>query len=210
LAESKLGVHVTSLFAEERMARLGKGIVGVHGKLRVFFITEEDPLYVIRFFDTFFAEYPRDAFKICGIAVDRAFHEPMAKTLVRLRRFYGAWSTFRLGLRFLGARLHRRSIKSLAASSEVPFTGSSAVVTQRAVASIQTEQTVRARTALSIDVEDWVYEPVHAARQSMVSSPRERSDSTGPCPMTCVALAITANEQFWANTCIVGRHDRTT
>jgi methionyl-tRNA formyltransferase len=98
-----------------------EGIVGVHGKLRVFFITEEDPLYVIRFFDTFFAEYPRDGFKICGIAVDRAFHEPIAKTLVRLRRFYGAWSTFRLGLRFLGARLHRRSIKSLAASSGVPL-----------------------------------------------------------------------------------------
>ena len=33
-------------------------------KLRVLFITEDDPLYVINFFDVFFAECPRDEFEI--------------------------------------------------------------------------------------------------------------------------------------------------
>ena len=46
-------------------------------KLRVFFATEEDPLYVIRFFDIFFAEYPREEIDISGITIDRPFHEPI-------------------------------------------------------------------------------------------------------------------------------------
>ena len=42
-------------------------------KLRVLFVTEDDPLYVIRFFDIFFAEYPREKLEICGITIDRRF-----------------------------------------------------------------------------------------------------------------------------------------
>ena len=45
--------------------------------LRVLFVTEDDPLYVIRFFEVFFDEYPRDEFEICAITVDAAFHEPI-------------------------------------------------------------------------------------------------------------------------------------
>ena len=50
-------------------------------KLRVLFVTEDDPIYVIRFFDIFFAECPREALEICGITIDRAFHEEIWKTL---------------------------------------------------------------------------------------------------------------------------------
>ena len=35
--------------------------------MRVLFITEDDPLYVIHFFDVFFDEYPRDEFEVVGI-----------------------------------------------------------------------------------------------------------------------------------------------
>ena len=90
-------------------------------KLRVFFVTEEDPLYVIRFFDIFFAEYPRDEFEICGITVDRAFHEPIWKTLRRMQDFYGPWEVFRQGMRFMHARLRGRSIEALARAVGVPI-----------------------------------------------------------------------------------------
>jgi methionyl-tRNA formyltransferase len=89
-------------------------------KLRVLFVTEDDPLYVIRFFDIFFAEYPREDIEICGITIDRAFHEPMWKTLRRMRGLYGPWGLFRQGLRVIDARLRGRSIESLAVSTGVP------------------------------------------------------------------------------------------
>jgi methionyl-tRNA formyltransferase len=89
-------------------------------KLRVLFVTEDDPLYVIRFFDIFFAEYPREEMDICGITIDRAFHEPMWRTLRRMHGFYGLWGVFRQGLRFIDAQLRGRSIASLAASAGVP------------------------------------------------------------------------------------------
>lgn len=96
-------------------------------RLRVFFVTEEDPLYVIRFFDVFFAEYPREDIEICGVTIDRAFHEPMWKTLHRMHGLYGPWGLFRQGLRFSGARLRGRSIESLVVSAGAP------IVTTRSV-----------------------------------------------------------------------------
>ena len=104
----------------------------------MFFVTEEDPLYVIRFFDIFFSEYPRQEFKICGITIDRAFHEPMWKRLRRLLIFYGLWGCFRQGLRFAHARLRRRSIGALAVSAGVP------VVPARSVNQPQYIEQVRA------------------------------------------------------------------
>jgi methionyl-tRNA formyltransferase len=71
---------------------------------------------VIRFFDVFFAEYPREEVEVCGITVDRVFHEPASKTLRRLRGLYGWSGVVRQGLRVVGARLRGRSIESLAAS----------------------------------------------------------------------------------------------
>src|SRR5882757_985074 len=96
-------------------------------KLRVFFVTEEDPLYVIRFFDIFFAEYPREEIDISGITIDRPFHEPIVETMRRVHVLYGFWGFFRQGLRFAGTRLRGRSIESLAASAGVP------IVTTRSV-----------------------------------------------------------------------------
>jgi hypothetical protein len=74
-----------------------------------------DPLYVIRFFDVLLAEYPRDEIEVCGITIDRAFHEPLWKTLRRIHGFYGPWGLVRQGLRLIDARLRRRSIEALAA-----------------------------------------------------------------------------------------------
>jgi methionyl-tRNA formyltransferase len=96
-------------------------------KLRVLFVTEDDPLYVIRFFDILFAEYPREKLEICGITIERAFHEPIWKTLGRMHRFYGPWGTFRQGLRFIDARLRGRSIASLARSTGIPLVGARSV-----------------------------------------------------------------------------------
>jgi methionyl-tRNA formyltransferase len=96
-------------------------------KMRVLFVTEDDPLYVIRFFDVFFDTYPRDKIEICGITIDRAFHEPMRKTLRRLLGFYGPWGVFRQGLRFLYAKVCGRSIESLAISAGVPLVATQSV-----------------------------------------------------------------------------------
>ena len=105
----------------QRLSAPGRSPAVVVGrKLRVLFVTEDDALYVIRFFDIFFSEYPREQFEVCGITIDRAFHEPMWKTMQRMRNFYGHWGFFRLGLRFMRARLRGRSIESLAVSAGVP------------------------------------------------------------------------------------------
>jgi len=83
-------------------------------KLRVLLVTEDDPLYVIRFFEAFFEQYPRDEFEIVGITVARAFHEPLWKTMRRMWRFYGPIDFLRLCARFTIVKLCRRSIESLA------------------------------------------------------------------------------------------------
>jgi methionyl-tRNA formyltransferase len=91
------------------------------GRLRILFVTADDPLYAVRFFDILFTEYPEDEFEICGISIDRAFHEPMWKTLRRMYAFYGFLGGVRQGWRAIDARVHRRSIRSLAESKGVPI-----------------------------------------------------------------------------------------
>ncbi len=110
------GILLSSDYSTRERVRNG----AVTSKLQVFFVTEDDPLYVIWFFDVFFAEYPQEEFEICGITIERAFHEPIWKTLRRMQAFYGLWGAFRQGLRFMNARLHGRSIEALAASAGVP------------------------------------------------------------------------------------------
>lgn len=87
--------------------------------LRVVFITEDDPLYVIRFFEVFLAEYPRDQIELCGITVARAFSEPIWKTARRLLPVYGLVGFLRLGRRFLQAKVRGRSIGKLASAAGV-------------------------------------------------------------------------------------------
>ena len=94
-------------------------------RLRVLFVTEDDPLYVIRFFEVFFRTYPRETIEICGITIDRPFHEAPWKTLSRMLRFYGIVGVARLSARFAAAKLRGVSIESLAAQrgvSMVPAT----------------------------------------------------------------------------------------
>ena len=90
-------------------------------RLRVLLITEDDPLYVIRFFEVFFREYPRDALEVCGITIDRPFHEPPWKTLRRMLGLYGPLGVVRMGGRFIRARLSGRSIGKLAAEQNIPM-----------------------------------------------------------------------------------------
>jgi methionyl-tRNA formyltransferase len=94
---------------------------GPTGKLRLLFITEDDPLYVIRLFEVFFREYPAELFEISGITIDRPFHEPPWKTLRRMNGLYGPGGVARIGARFLWAKLTRRSIARLAAAQGIPM-----------------------------------------------------------------------------------------
>lgn len=89
-------------------------------KLRVLFVTEDDPLYVIHFFDVFFDEYPTDEFEICAITIDAAFHESRLKTAKRLWKLYGPLDFPRLVIKYGLAKLSGRSIGSLARKAGIP------------------------------------------------------------------------------------------
>lgn len=82
--------------------------------MRLLFITEDDPLYVIEFFDVFLDEYPGEEFEIIGITVARAFAESKLATARRILGFYGVTDFTRLSARFAAAKLRRRSIEALA------------------------------------------------------------------------------------------------
>ncbi len=83
------------------------------GPLRVLVITEDDPLYVIRFFEEFLSALP-DKIQVIGMTVSEAFHEPITKTAARMLRFYGLVDFMRLCARYAMAKLGRRSIAKLA------------------------------------------------------------------------------------------------
>jgi methionyl-tRNA formyltransferase len=89
------------------------------GPLRILFITEDDPLYVIEFFDSFLDAYPRERLEVTGITVSRAFNESRLSTARRVLRLYGARDFARLAARFAHAKLRRRSIESLARRSAI-------------------------------------------------------------------------------------------
>jgi methionyl-tRNA formyltransferase len=83
-------------------------------KLRLYFVTEDDPLYVALFFETFFSEYPRDEFHISGITIQSAFNESRRATALRVLSFYGLANFIRLSARVVGRKVRRYSIASLA------------------------------------------------------------------------------------------------
>jgi methionyl-tRNA formyltransferase len=90
-------------------------------RLRILFVTEDDPLYVIRLFEVFFREYPRESIEVCGITIDRPFHESPWKTLRRMVGLYGPVGVARIAWRFLRARMRKRSIAGLALEHSVPL-----------------------------------------------------------------------------------------
>lgn len=88
-------------------------------RLRVLIITEDDPLYVIRFFESFFPAVP-ETIELVGITVSAAFHEPMISTARRMLRFYGPLDFVRLCSRFAMAKVRRSSIPRLARAHGIP------------------------------------------------------------------------------------------
>ena len=89
-------------------------------KLKLVFVTEDDPLYVIRFFEVFFDEYPKDEIEIVGVSVQEAFHEPKWKTAKRIFRFYGPIDFCRLLARYFKVKLRGDSIVKLAKEKGLP------------------------------------------------------------------------------------------
>jgi methionyl-tRNA formyltransferase len=104
----------------------GDGAAG-RGRLRVLFVTEDDPIYVIRFFDTFLAEYPREEFEVLGVTIVAPFRESLAATAKRVLRVYGAAASARLGVKFAAAKLRRRSIAALARRAGIPLVPAASV-----------------------------------------------------------------------------------
>ena len=112
----------------------------MHRPLRVFVITEDDPLYVIRFFDVFLAELPRDRIELVGITVSRAFHEPLWKTARRIWRFYGTVDFLRLLGKWFRAKLSGRRIGSIARDSGVPVVEATSVNSEDFLAKLRSLQ----------------------------------------------------------------------
>jgi methionyl-tRNA formyltransferase len=96
-------------------------------RLRIHFITEDDPFYVIRFFEVFFEEYPRDEFEILGVTIQAPFRESKAATARRVLSLYGPVDFSRLLARFAAQRMRRRSIESLVRAEGVPLVPTSSV-----------------------------------------------------------------------------------
>jgi methionyl-tRNA formyltransferase len=89
--------------------------------LRLLFVTEDDPLYVVRFFEVFLAEYPKDEIEIVGVSIENAFGESLGKTARRIWRLYGPFDFVRLGARYVRAKARGVSIPSLAARYGLPL-----------------------------------------------------------------------------------------
>jgi methionyl-tRNA formyltransferase len=83
-------------------------------KPRILVITEDDPLYVINFFDVFFSEWPKHEMELVGVCVQHAFHESKLKTAKRIWNFFGPIDFFPLLFRYGMAKLSGRSIGKLA------------------------------------------------------------------------------------------------
>lgn len=90
-------------------------------------MTQDDPLYVIWFFEVFFAEYPRDEFEIVGVTIGRAFRESRRAVAGRMLRFYGPMDFARLVMRFAGTKVRRRSIAAAAHRERVALLATNSV-----------------------------------------------------------------------------------
>jgi methionyl-tRNA formyltransferase len=89
--------------------------------IRVLFITQDDPLFVRRFFQVFLAEYPREDIEVAGITVGTAFNEARIALIRRLLGAYGVLEFLRLLRRFAGAKLRTPSIAALARRQSIPL-----------------------------------------------------------------------------------------
>jgi len=108
-------------------------------RLRVLMVTEDDPLYVIKFFEVFFADYPRDTIDLVGITISNAFHEPIWKTAWRMLRFYGPLDFVRLCLRYVGVKLRGYRIERLAREQGIAIIETDSVNDPSYVQKVQNE-----------------------------------------------------------------------
>lgn len=108
-------------------------------RLRVLVVTEDDPLYVARFFEVFFAELPRDKVEIVGVTISAAFHEPIWKTARRMLGFYGPVDFLRLCARFAMVKLRREGIGRMARDAGVPVVPATSVNDPGYVARVREE-----------------------------------------------------------------------
>jgi methionyl-tRNA formyltransferase len=106
-------------------------------RLKVLVVTEDDPLYVVRFFEVFFAEVPRDRIDLVGVTISRAFHEPLLKTARRIHRFYGTVDFLRLLPRYLAAKFLGTKIGTLAAKYGVPIVPAESVNSEEYLARVR-------------------------------------------------------------------------
>lgn len=110
-----------------------------NGKLRVLVVTEDDPLYVVKFFEVFFAEWPRDRFDVVGITISEAFHEPIWRTARRMLRFYGPADFVRLCSRYALVKLRGYNIARLAREAGVPLVQTHSVNDEAYIARVKDE-----------------------------------------------------------------------
>ena len=108
-------------------------------KLRVLVVTEDDPLYVVKFFEVFFAEWPREEIDLVGITISAAFHEPIHKTARRMLSFYGPVDFVRLCVRYAMVKARRYSIATLAQRAGVPLVPAASVNDEAYVAKARDE-----------------------------------------------------------------------
>jgi methionyl-tRNA formyltransferase len=89
-------------------------MMSVSTPLRIHFITEDDPLYVIEFFRAFLSLYPRREFIVVGISIQDPFNESRFATARRVLSLYGPADFGRLLARVVRRKLQRRSVARLA------------------------------------------------------------------------------------------------
>jgi methionyl-tRNA formyltransferase len=95
--------------------------------LKIIIITEDDPLYVARFFDVFFKELNKDKIAVLGITISKAFHEPLWKTARRVFRFYGFIDFPRLLFRWIKIKMSGRNIGLLASENGISIVSATSV-----------------------------------------------------------------------------------
>jgi methionyl-tRNA formyltransferase len=95
--------------------------------LRVHFVTEDDPFYVLQFFEVFFEEYPRDEFEIVGVTIQAPFRERRAATARRILSLYGPVDFSHLLARFAARKVRRRSVGALARGEGIPLVPTTSV-----------------------------------------------------------------------------------
>jgi methionyl-tRNA formyltransferase len=87
--------------------------------LRVYFITEDDPLYVAEFFEAFLSLCEREEIQIVGISIQRPFNEARLSSAQRVLALYGPSGFARLFVRFARRKLQGRSIARLARDENI-------------------------------------------------------------------------------------------